>query len=129
MTTIQIVNGQDQISNGAGIQVTGNHGPNLADGLSPRELLEGALGLCISISLQKVLERDGIEYDKSAIRVEVTAVKENEKENRFSRFDVLVTFPPTLEPAYKHKLETVIERACTIGNTLKGEVTIELKEA
>lgn len=127
MTTIKLVQGQNKIHNEAGLQIVGSTAPNQS-GLSPRELLEAALGLCVSISLQKVLERDEIEYDKSSISVEVSAVKAADGANRFSNFHVRVKLPSTLDPAYKKKLIIVIERACTISNTLKNEAIIETVE-
>ncbi|MEG0259235.1 MAG: OsmC family protein [Lysinibacillus sp.] len=128
MTSIRVTNGKNEISNGAGFQVIGSTAPN-SEGLSPKELLEAALGLCISISLQKVLERDEIDVDVNEIRIDVTASKDEGVTNRFGRFDVSVQFPSQLEAAYKAKLVAVIERACTIGNTLKNDVVIETVEA
>jgi uncharacterized OsmC-like protein len=127
MTIIRIVEGQDEIYNEAGKQLIGSHAPNQT-GLSPRELLESALGLCVSISLQKILDYDGTEYDKDSIRVEVSATKPEDKTNRFSDFKVIVTLPPTLEEAYKEKLKKVVERACTIGNTLRNSAIVEMVE-
>jgi uncharacterized OsmC-like protein len=127
MTTIKLVQGQNEIHNEVGLQIIGSVAPNQS-GLSPRELLEAALGLCVSISLQKVLARDEIEYDTSSIQVEVSAVKAGDGANRFENFNVHVKLPPTLDPTYKKKLLTVIERACTISNTLKSEVIIETIE-
>lgn len=128
MTIIKRAEGQDEIYNGAGMQLIGSHKPN-ETGLSPRELLEAALGLCVSISMQKIMDYDGIVYDKNAIRVEVTATKPEDKTNRFSDFDVRVTLPPGLEPAYKEKLHSVTERACTIGNTLRHSANVVMVEA
>ena len=70
---------------------------------------------------------DGVDYDKSSIHIEVSSVKAEDKSNKFSHFNVHVT-PPTLDPAYKEKLKSVVERACTIGNTLKSEAVVELIE-
>lgn len=127
MTTIKLVEGRNEIYNEAGLQIIGSTAPNQS-GLSPRELLEASLGLCVSISLQKILDYDKKEYDQSAIGVVVTAVKAADGTNRFTNFDVRVKLPSTLDEIYKKKLMTVVERACTIGNTLKGEVIIETIE-
>lgn len=127
MTTIKIVEGQNEIHNDAGMQILGSTGPNQT-GLSPRELLEAALGLCVSISLTKILDYDKKEYEKSEIGVKVTAIKATDGTNRFTNFDVQVKLPSTLDDTYKTKLMSVVERACTIGNTLKGDVVIETIE-
>ncbi|OBR68952.1 osmotically inducible protein OsmC [Paenibacillus oryzae] len=128
MTIVKVVDGQDGIYNEAGYQLKGSHSPN-SEGLSPRELLEASLGLCVSISLQKIMNYDGVEYDANTIHIEVTAAKPEDKSNRFSDFHVRVTLPPSLDEAYKEKLKSVTERACTIGNTLKAGATVELVEA
>ncbi|MGF7049645.1 putative OsmC-like protein [Paenibacillus sp. DS2015] len=127
MTTVKYAEGQNEIYNEAGLQIIGSTAPNQS-GLSPRELLEASLGLCVAISLQKILDYDKKEYDKSSIGVEVTAVKAADGTNRFTNFNVQVKLPSTLDPTYKEKLMTVVERACTIGNTLKGEAIIETIE-
>ncbi|MFJ7952391.1 OsmC family protein [Lysinibacillus sp. NPDC096418] len=127
MTTIQVVNGQNEVRNEAGFQVIGSIAPN-QEGLSPKELLEAALGLCISISLQKVLARDEVEVNVDEIEIQVTTSKDEGITNRFVRFDVTVQFPSQLDNSYKEKLIAVIERACTIGNTLKNDVVINTVE-
>jgi uncharacterized OsmC-like protein len=128
MTTIRLTENQNEIYNEAGLQLVGTTAPD-GNGLSPRELLEASLGLCISISLQKVLERDSISYDKSALSIKVTASKAPDVTNRFTHFHVTVAFPPSFDSAFKNKLLTVIERACTISNTLKNTPVIETVEA
>jgi len=128
MTTVKLVQGRNEIYNEAGLQLVGSTAPN-QNGLSPRELLEAAVGLCVSISLQKVLERDQIEYDPSSIRVDVSAVKEGDVTNRFTHFNVLVKLPDNLDAAYRQKLLTVVERACTISNTLKSGAVVDIAEA
>jgi uncharacterized OsmC-like protein len=127
MTTIKVTDGQDHIINDAGLQLIGSRAPNSA-GLSPRELLEASLGLCVSISLQKIMDYDGVVYDRDDIRIEVSATKPEDKSNRFSDFKVTVTLPSGLDEAYKEKLKTVTERACTIGNTLRAGAVVELVE-
>ena len=79
MTTIRIVEDQNEIHNEAGLQIIGSTAPNQS-GLSPRELLESALGLCVSISLQKIMDYDKVEYDKSSIAVEVTARRRQDEQ-------------------------------------------------
>lgn len=127
MTTIRVVNGKNEIRNEAGLQVSGSTAPN-QKGLSPKELLEAALGLCISISLQKILARDEVDTTVEEIEIQVVASKDEGVTNRFGHFLVTVQFPSQLDVIYKEKLLAVIERACTIGNTLKNEVVIETIE-
>ncbi|GBG05778.1 osmotically inducible protein OsmC [Paenibacillus sp. MY03] len=127
MTTIKVTDGQDHIFNDAGLQLIGSRSPN-SEGLSPRELLEASLALCVSISLQKIMDYDGVDYDRNEILIEVSATKPEDKSNRFSDFKVTVTLPSGLDGAYKEKLKSVTERACTIGNTLRAGAVVELVE-
>ncbi|MFD2114665.1 OsmC family protein [Paenibacillus yanchengensis] len=125
MTTLKIVDGQDQLFNEAGMQVVGSHRPN-GQGLSPRELLESALALCISISMQQIMDYDGITYEKSAIVISIETEKAEEKPSRFAGFVAKVSLPPGLTDEYKEKLMRVTKRACTIGTTLCTGASVEM---
>ena len=127
MTTLQWKNGQNEISNGAGMQIIGSKAPDQA-GLSPKELLEAALALCVSISMEKILERDEIEVDLNALKIDVKASKAEGVTNRFTHFDTTVEMPADLDPKYKKKLLILVERACTIGNTITEGATIHVSE-
>lgn len=124
MAVIRVEAGQDRIYNEAGVQVIGSHAPD-QEGLSPKELLESSLALCVSITLQKVLERDGVTYNKDEIVVEVKAVKEEGVTNRFTHFQTVLTFPSRLSPDYRKKLLILVKRGCTISNTLLNDVVME----
>lgn len=126
-TRIQLMNGQNEIYNEAGLQLIGSSGPNQS-GLSPKELLESALGLCVSISLQQKLETDGINCDRFTLSVEVTAKKTDSGINAFTNFTVLVKLPSTIEQDYKKVMIAVAEQACAISNSLNSEVIIETVE-
>lgn len=127
MTIINKVNGVNGIYNEAGLQLEGSLAPNL-NGLSPKELLEASLGLCISISLQKMFERDNSVVEDKDISIEVTAVKGANSPSHFEKFDVSIAFPDHFSDEYKKKLIISVDRACTIGNTLKNSVTIHTIE-
>lgn len=127
MTVLAWKEGRNEISNNSGVQVIGSKSPDLK-GLSPKELLEGALALCISISLEKVLARDEMEVDLNEVHIEVKSLKAPNVTNRFTDFTATVQLPKGLEANYKKKILTVIERACTISNTLSAEATVELRE-
>lgn len=117
MTKLKIVQGKSEISNEAGKQLVGSHAPN-QEGLSPKELLEAAVALCVSISLQKILERDEIVVNLDTITIDVQASKEEGITNRFTHFDIFIKLPNTLTEDYKKKLLLIVERSCTIGNTI-----------
>lgn len=128
MTYVKITGGKMEIGNGAGIQVAGSGEPD-GDGLSPKELLEAAVALCVVKSVRTVLDRDGVAHDPDEIEATAAASKEEGVANRFSRLDVRVKLPSNLDEAYRRKLLVVAERACTIGNTIRSGATVTLEQA
>lgn len=125
MVKLNYAQGKNEISNEDGVQILGSKAPN-QQGLSPRELLEGAVALCLSITLENVLKRDGIEVDLDEVVIEVAASKAEGVTNRFTDFTVHVTFPTAIDATYQRKLLAVIERGCTISNTIVGDVQFEI---
>lgn len=94
------------------------------NGLNPRELLEASLALCHVLVTKKLLDRDGITYDEADISATAEAVKDPDGKNFFSDFHVTLSLPKHLEAAYVEKLVVSVERACTIGNSLNGNVQL-----
>ncbi|MEO3944668.1 OsmC family protein [Gorillibacterium sp. CAU 1737] len=127
MTTIRYQEGQNEVYNEAGLQVIGTTAPNL-NGLNPKELLEASLGLCISITLQKQMEQNGIKADFSEIVVNVAASKRSGINSRFSDFHIEVALPNSLTSEEKAALLKRVELLCTISNTLRISPDIELTE-
>ena len=127
MIQLNLNQGANELANEAGVQVKGNHDPGLANGLSPRELIEAAIALCTSITLESVLKRDGIEYNADEVQVQVVASKEEGVKNRFTHFQVDLTLPSGLDEPYTKKLLKVVERGCTISNTVTNGATVTLQ--
>ena len=127
MIKLTVSNGTNELANEAGVQVKGNHDPGVANGLSPRELIEAAIALCTSITLESVLKRDGIEYNADEVHVQAVASKEEGVKNRFTHFQVDLTLPSGLDEAYTKKLLKVVERGCTISNTVTNGATVTLQ--
>lgn len=126
MVKLHGVNGNNAISNEQGVQITGNHDPGEAGGFSPRELVEAAVALCTSLTLEAVLKRDGVEVDFDAISIEVVASKAEGVKNRFTDFAVNVTLPKAMDEKYVAKLLKVVERGCTVSNTLMNGANVKL---
>lgn len=124
MTVIRYQNGKNQICGPELSPSCATMTPGL-EGLGPKELMEASLGLCTSITLTSLLERDGIPLSPGGMSIAVTATKEDGVTNRFTDFLVEVDFPQ-MEPAYKAKAMLIVERGCTISNTLRhaGRVTL-----
>ena len=125
MVRIEYNNGENEIFNSTGHQLHGSKTAGLP-GLNPRELLEAALGLCVSMTLTKILERDGITLEEP-LHIEVTASKAEDGGNLFAKFDVKYDIS-ALDEEYRAKLRTLVERGCTISNTLKHASEITLSD-
>ncbi|GIN72301.1 hypothetical protein J14TS2_27760 [Bacillus sp. J14TS2] len=124
MAIVQRKNGAFGIYNEAGYQVEASFTAG-STGLNPKELLESSLGLCTTIVIQRMLERDGIELDENdPFSVEVKTVKAADRPSRFEECIVQVSLPDHLPEDYKNKLIKSAEKACTIGNTLKQGLKI-----
>jgi uncharacterized OsmC-like protein len=128
MTYVKITGGNMEIGNGAGIQVKGSNEPD-GTGLSPRELLEAAVALCVVKSIRTVLDRDRVAHDPDEIEAEAVAIKEGDVTNRFAKLEVRVKLPSNLDDAYRKKLLVVAERACTIGNTIRHGAVVTLEQS
>jgi len=120
---IKQVNGENSIFNEIGLQSQ----ESLASNLSPKELLEASLGLCIAITMGRMFERDHIEIEDHINLIKVIAIKE-EHTSHFGKMNVSIEFPPHLSASYKKKILVSVGRACTIGNTLKNSITINTFE-
>lgn len=125
MAFIKKSNGSFGIYNEAGLQVEGSFSPNL-NGLNPKELLEASIGMCLTIVIQKMFERDGVEVEENEFSIEVTGVKAPDSPSRFEHFNVSVKLPDHLSEEYKKKIVVSAERGCTISNTVKKGATVEI---
>lgn len=129
MTRIHYDNQQAMITNDAGMTATGFNGETDAQGFRPKELLEAAIALCMTLNIQHVLERDGISFNLDDLKATAKASKEDGVTNRFTAIDIELTLPTHLEADYRTKLIKIAERGCTIGNTLKASASISVTEA
>lgn len=127
MTVIKYDDGKNEIYNESGLQAHGSFKAGL-EGLNPKELLEASIGLCISITLKKILERDNSLVDNTQFNIDVSAHKDDDTANRFSNFTVKIDFPPDFDDEYKKKLMILVENGCTISNTLKSPSSFEIIE-
>lgn len=90
---------------------------------SPMDIMCEALGMCIAVSLVRLLEQDGIQ--REALRVEIEPFKAQGGSPRVEKFRVQVELPFYLDELYMDKLLTQASRICTIGNTIKRSAEIE----
>lgn len=129
LVKLHYAQGKNEISNEQGVQIAGNHEPNETGGFSPRELIEAAVALCTSVTLEFVLKRDGKDIDMDDIAIQVTASKEDGVKNRFTDFEVDVTLPEAIaaDEQYVTKLLKVVERGCTVSNTIINGANVKLK--
>ncbi|TJX15853.1 OsmC family protein [Tissierella creatinini] len=125
MTLVKFYDGENEIHNDLGLQAYGSFKAGL-EGLNPKELLESSIGLCISIVMKNILERDNLLTDDIQFNIDVRAHKDENGANRFSKFTVRVDFPSNLDSEYKKKLMVLVEKGCTISNTLKNISEFEI---
>lgn len=125
MARIRKTDGTFGIYNEAGLQVEGSFSPNL-NGLNPRELIEASIAMCLTIVIEKIFERDAIEYADDEFSVEVTSEKAPDSPSRFEKFTANITLPSHLTDAYKKKVLVSAERGCTISNTVKKSAIVEI---
>ena len=128
MTTVKFESGQNGIYNAMGKQANGSFKAGLDGGLNPVELLEGAMALCVSLTLRAMFERDGVLTDDTSLIIDVNGEKDPEGANRFHKFDIKVKFPESFADEYKKKAMVVAERGCTIGNTIINSATVHISE-
>lgn len=125
MAIISKQNGSFGIYNEEGLQVEGSFTAN-SKGLNPKELLESSIGMCLTIVIQRMLERDGVEVQDGEFSIEVTGIKAEDSPSRFEQFDVSIKLPDSLTDAYKKKIIVSAERACTISNTVSRGALVKI---
>lgn len=123
MITVQFRNGQHHLLDQDGQPAAVGTYPG---GLNPKGLMEAAVGMCMTITLSLLLQRDGLARDDMVFSATVTAVK-HPSANRMERFETRLTFPDHLEEAYIQKTIPKVERGCTIGNTIRNGATITVE--
>ncbi len=87
MTIVKFYDGENEIHNDLGLQAHGSFKAG-NEGLNPKELLESSIGLCISIVMKNILERDNLITDDTHFNIDVRALKDEKGANRFSNFIV-----------------------------------------
>ena len=117
--------GRYRIENGHGFVMEWTTAP-AAPGMSPAELLCGAVGACLAISVDQLCAREGL--DPSGISVAVRVEKAPDLPNRFGRFSVLVDLDGIADPAQRARLIAAAERHCTVANTLEQGVAFVTEE-
>ena len=127
MIITQFKNGENTILNPAGKQLMGTAKMGLEGGLNPKELMEAAIGLCVSLTITHLMGRDERLSESDALEVQVTSFKDEGGENRIGRFEVEVKLPDSVDAEYGEKLLLMAERGCTIGNTVRQGAVIDTK--
>lgn len=124
MVLIKKNNDSFGIYNEVGLQVEGSFSPNM-NGLNPKELLEASIGMCLTVVIQRMFERDREEVSAEEFSVEVKGIKAEDSPSRFESFSVHIALPDRFSAEYKNKIIRSAERGCTIGNTVRKGATIE----
>ncbi|HTM78051.1 MAG TPA: OsmC family protein [Devosia sp.] len=98
-------------------------------GLTPLELLDGALAGCLAISIRYAAKRAGLLEQAGAIAVTVEHDKAPDDVARVARFRVRYSFAGAIDAAGKAMLIAEGHRLCTVGKTLaQGAAIIDLPD-
>ncbi len=92
------------------------------DSSSPSDLLLGALGSCIYISLG--MAANALKHSVSDLTVCVTAEKAQSLPHRIDRFDVQVSFDFNGTAEERDRILKDTKALCTVSNTLNANVTL-----
>ena len=92
-------------------------------GMTPVELLGGALGSCVAVYAADYMQRNGIALEGLAVEVDW---RRADKPKRLSHFDVQVKIPVPLTQRQRKSLERIV-KACTIHSTLEHAPTIKIE--
>jgi len=100
----------------------GPHGENR--GMTPPELLAGALGSCIGVFAVEYLKRNKLPV--AGLKVELDWERAD-KPKRIGSYTARVSVPHTLTPRQQASLSRIV-KACTVHNTLSHppEIDVEL---
>lgn len=126
MAVVSFENEKHNISNSVGMQLVGNPKRDLDGGLNPMELIESSLALCVSLTFEAILKRDGIYKEGMDFSVEVKATKDPDGANRITNYGIKVNFLGGLDADFIKKAIPSLERGCTISNSLKEAATVTL---
>lgn len=91
------------------------------NGVTPLELLEGALASCMNISLRLQAEKEGIELE--SVQTTVSLQRDESGKTTFS-YDC--KFDETIDPQMAEKIKAVLQR-CAVRSILTNP--IEVKES
>lgn len=92
-------------------------------GMTPLELMAGALGSCVGVFAMEYLKRNKLPLE--GLKVELDWVWAD-KPRRIESYTVKVTVPQQLTPRQQASLSRIV-RACTVHNTLQHPPKIDVE--
>lgn len=118
--------GRYELVSGENYKLTGAQDKSSA-GLTPIELLESSLGLCMLIVMNRMLQRDN--YENVEVEVSIKGKKAEEGPSHVESLELSVSFSgQELDESYRKKIVKSAEKACTIGNTLRNGTNIRVTD-
>lgn len=129
MVKITYANNKNEMTNPAGDTITTHFDGKSFTGFNPKHLLEASLALCSCSVLTSVLQRDGKLDDAGELQVDINSSKDETGKNRLGSFVITIHFPDGLDDDYKKKVLKIVEKGCSIGNTLREASTVTLEDA
>ncbi|GAA5416011.1 hypothetical protein Pryu01_01043 [Paraliobacillus ryukyuensis] len=117
-----------EITNKKGVTTVAAASESEVDGYSPIDYLTSAVSICMGLTLDALINRDGLPIKSYEISVDAT--KAEGRPSRLEKLDVEITFDRKLEKDVQEKLIKSAKRGCTIGNTIEhgAAVNVTVKE-
>lgn len=95
-------------------------------GYNPLDLLFASLAGCLAISVRIVISELKLLDDFNTVAVSVTGQKSAQPPYRISHFDVIIDLHGSFDHKQKDMIAHKAELICTVSNTLRGNVEINL---
>jgi uncharacterized OsmC-like protein len=105
--------------------VTGQSQP----GFNPLDLLYASLASCMAMSARIAAHRMGVHANIQEIHAKVSGEKATEGPSRIARIEIVFTIEGDIDATMKLALVHAAEEICTVGNTLAGNPTFDLRIA
>ncbi|GAA4057301.1 OsmC family protein [Amphibacillus indicireducens] len=114
-----------RITNDGGTVQIAKSGRSDIDAFTPGDFINSSIAICMGLTLDALIERDGL--DIPGYTIEVDGTKDQEaRPSRMEKFDVKVIFDAEVDEKLRNRLVKSAKRGCTMGNTIEHGVPINV---
>ncbi|BAM48294.1 OsmC family protein [Amphibacillus xylanus] len=114
-----------EITNDGGTVYLAKSGKSDLDAFTPGDFLNSSIAICMGLTLDALIERDGLDIPGYTIEVDGTKAQDV-RPSRMEKFDVKITFDADIDEKLKSRLIKSAKRGCTMGNTIEHGVPINV---